>query len=388
MDIAVGRADDAETLIFINYRSTDSANAAAFLHAELSDRFGAESVFLDYESLPLGRDFMPILLDRVRRCAVLVVVVGVGWLDGKIGRRPIDNPDDWVRREMLEALDNDIPVVPVLIGNAEMTSSRLPAELATLANRQRFEVRDRHQRSDIRNLGDYLAKQVPRLREVAEFAQPSRPVAQQMVSGKQMAGILAVVVVVLVAGFLLAVYGLDRPWSTGTDTASTDPADATTPTTPTTTTTTTVDETTTTTTVEPVSILGTVPSSIASTCEPYTESQETLTDGLVNQLTCTTPDGLTVRYLQYTDAASMETAFELHHGGIADETCAEGSALGTYSINEISRGEWACYASTSGTSVMMWTDLRYPVLGLLRDSTLSVQSVSDWFFDNPVVLDE
>jgi hypothetical protein len=52
MDIAVGRADDAETLIFINYRKADSASAAAFLHAELSDRFGPESVFLDYESVP------------------------------------------------------------------------------------------------------------------------------------------------------------------------------------------------------------------------------------------------------------------------------------------------------------------------------------------------
>src|SRR4051794_34789768 len=51
--VAAGRADDAQTLVFINYRSADSPSAAAFLHAELSDRFGLESVFLDYESIPL-----------------------------------------------------------------------------------------------------------------------------------------------------------------------------------------------------------------------------------------------------------------------------------------------------------------------------------------------
>jgi hypothetical protein len=53
-------------LIFINYRREDSASAAAFLHAELSNRFGEQSVFLDSESIPLGRDFAPILRDRVR----------------------------------------------------------------------------------------------------------------------------------------------------------------------------------------------------------------------------------------------------------------------------------------------------------------------------------
>src|SRR4051794_24311537 len=98
-DVTVGRADDVESLVFINYRGSDAASAAAFLHAELSDRLGAESVFLDYESLTLGRDYVPQLLARVRGCAVLLVVVGDRWLDGETGQRPIDDPDDWVRRE-------------------------------------------------------------------------------------------------------------------------------------------------------------------------------------------------------------------------------------------------------------------------------------------------
>lgn len=165
MDIAAGRTDDAETLIFISYRSNDAYTAAAFLHAELSNRFGAESVFLDYEDIPLGRDFAPELLGRVRSCAVLLVVVGNRWLDGEVGQRPIDNPDDWVRREILEALEHDIPVVPVLVEGVEAIPDRLPAELAFLTNRQHFVVRHRSHRMGIGNLGDFLARQIPRLRD-------------------------------------------------------------------------------------------------------------------------------------------------------------------------------------------------------------------------------
>lgn len=161
-EVAAGWADDAETLVFINYRTRDSSSAAALLHAEMADRFGPEAVFLDYESIRLGRDFEPELLARLRGSAILLVVVGDRWLDGEIGHRPIDSPDDWVRREILEALEHDIPVVPVLFPGATLDPERLPADLEMLAKRQRYEVH-RRQRSDIRALGEYLVSQIPRL---------------------------------------------------------------------------------------------------------------------------------------------------------------------------------------------------------------------------------
>jgi len=163
-EVAAGRADDAETLVFINYRISDSSSAAALLHAEMSDRFGPEAVFLDYESIRLGRDFEPDLLARLRGSAILLVVVGDRWLDGEIGRRPIDSPDDWVRREILEALKHNIPVVPVLFPGARLDPQRLPAELDMLSKRQRYEIH-RRQRSDIRALGERLVSQIPRLAE-------------------------------------------------------------------------------------------------------------------------------------------------------------------------------------------------------------------------------
>jgi len=62
--------------IFINYRGEDSHSYGALLHAELSRRFGPESVFLDSASIPAGADFVAQLLGRVRQAAVVLAVIG------------------------------------------------------------------------------------------------------------------------------------------------------------------------------------------------------------------------------------------------------------------------------------------------------------------------
>lgn len=166
MDVDAGRAADAETLIFVNYRGRDAGTAAAFVHTELSRRFGARLVFLDYESIPLGRDFKPVLFARVRGSAVLLAIVGSRWLEGVVGQRPIDDPDDWVRMEILEALEHGVPVVPVLFDGATLSLDRLPPELAVLVDLQYFEIRTRRQRHDIAGLADHLAREIPGLRDL------------------------------------------------------------------------------------------------------------------------------------------------------------------------------------------------------------------------------
>ncbi|MPZ81040.1 MAG: TIR domain-containing protein [Actinophytocola sp.] len=161
MDVEAGRVEGAATLVFINYRSSDAASSAALLHAELSDRFGSNAVFLDYESMPLGEDFEQALLARVCTSAVLLIVVGDRWLDGEFGQRPIDSAGDWVRREILTALEHGVPVVPVLFGG-EVDPERLPRELAVLSTFQYFKIH-RRQRADITALAEYLTSHIPRL---------------------------------------------------------------------------------------------------------------------------------------------------------------------------------------------------------------------------------
>jgi hypothetical protein len=99
--------------VFINYRGQDSHSYAALLHAELSRRFGPESVFLDTESIPAGADYVAQLLGRVRQARVVLAVIGVRWLEAAddSGRRLIDDPADWVRRELEAAFEAGVRVI-------------------------------------------------------------------------------------------------------------------------------------------------------------------------------------------------------------------------------------------------------------------------------------
>jgi hypothetical protein len=141
-------------LVFLNYRSADESFVATLLHEAVSAKLGRDAVFLDYRSIPLGHDFMAALLDSVRRAAVLLVLIGPDWLrPDEAGHRLIDNPDDWVRKEILEALAADVLVVPVLIGDRpRLQADELPDELKIIAQLQYARIRHRHQPQDIHHL--------------------------------------------------------------------------------------------------------------------------------------------------------------------------------------------------------------------------------------------
>ena len=138
--------------VFINYRSGDSHSYGALLHSELSHRLGRKRVFLDSESIPAGSDFVAELLDRLRRSRVLLAVIGPRWLAdiGPDGRRCIDDADDWIRRELVEAFVAGVTVIPVLTDEADLpTAEELPADIAALAQRQYRRLRHREASTDI-----------------------------------------------------------------------------------------------------------------------------------------------------------------------------------------------------------------------------------------------
>lgn len=140
--------------VFVNYRVGDRHNEAALIADGLTRRFGPDQVFFASRSLPLGGDFETGLLVAVRESAVMLAVIGPRWLDISDGggRRRLDDPDDWVRREIAEALRLGIPVVPVLIGDRAWLDSpradQLPADLAALARCQYIRLHYRDLRLD------------------------------------------------------------------------------------------------------------------------------------------------------------------------------------------------------------------------------------------------
>ena len=130
--------------IFISYRRADSGYPAQAIYDKFKDRYGAESLLFDVDSIPLGVDFHAYLDEQVSRCDVLLAIIGERWLNARSddGGRRLDDPDDFVRIEIGSALKRGIPVIPVLIDNASVPKAGdLPAELKPLVRRNGAEVR-------------------------------------------------------------------------------------------------------------------------------------------------------------------------------------------------------------------------------------------------------
>ncbi|MGH6622879.1 MAG: toll/interleukin-1 receptor domain-containing protein, partial [Burkholderiaceae bacterium] len=129
--------------IFISYRRQDSADVTGRIYDRLIQRFNRQQIFKDVDSIPLGVDFRSHLGNVVGRCDLLLAVIGPQWLAvvGPNGRR-LDDPSDFVRIEIEAALARNIPVIPVLVGGAELPAEReLPASLAALTYRNGMAVR-------------------------------------------------------------------------------------------------------------------------------------------------------------------------------------------------------------------------------------------------------
>jgi serine/threonine protein kinase len=130
--------------VFICYRREDSLDATDRLYEKLAAHFGEDFVFMDVDTIPPGRDFRQYLSQSVRECDVLLAIIGDHWLGSQTpaGRQRLEDPADFVRLEIQTALQSEIPVVPVLVGQASMPAeSELPPCLARLAYHHAAEVR-------------------------------------------------------------------------------------------------------------------------------------------------------------------------------------------------------------------------------------------------------
>jgi hypothetical protein len=146
--------------IFISYRRRDASGYAGRLYEALAKRFGNDHVFMDIDTLKIGRDFATALDAAVTTADVLIALIGPGWLNAvdDDGARRLESADDFVRQEIATALArNDILVVPVLVGNASMPkTAQLPDVLHPLARRHAIELSDERWDYDVRRLIEEL----------------------------------------------------------------------------------------------------------------------------------------------------------------------------------------------------------------------------------------
>jgi len=150
--------------IFISYRREDAGGFAGRLSDSLADHFGRHRIVRDVTDIDYGHDFEQAIDRRLGESGAVVVLIGSKWssLTGRDGQRRLDDPADYVGREIVAALQSDVPVVPVLIGYASMPRrDELPERLGALALRNAMTITDERWEFDVARLAKVLAIDVP-----------------------------------------------------------------------------------------------------------------------------------------------------------------------------------------------------------------------------------
>ena len=112
------------TKIFISHRRKDKGYAARGINDALCRKFGKPNVYFDLDSILVGLDWRKQIDDMVAECDVMLVVIGDDWLEtNESGRSRLEDKDDLVHFEVSSALKREIPVIPVLVGNASIPAA-------------------------------------------------------------------------------------------------------------------------------------------------------------------------------------------------------------------------------------------------------------------------
>lgn len=116
--------------VFISYRRADLGGLAHELvwriRDELVARFGTDNVAVDVATILPGEDFADAIHRDIGLSDALVVIIGPQW-EAEIVRRATVGVADYVRIEIESALQRHVPIVPILVGGAQMPSAeKLP----------------------------------------------------------------------------------------------------------------------------------------------------------------------------------------------------------------------------------------------------------------------
>lgn len=130
--------------IFVSYRRSDSQDVTGRIYDRLAVKYSKKQVFKDVDSIPLGVSFPMYLKQMLGKAGMALVIIGPTWLNVKDekGQRRLDDPNDFVRLEVETALRTGMPVIPVLVSNAQMPqASDLPGSMQKLMARNGIAVR-------------------------------------------------------------------------------------------------------------------------------------------------------------------------------------------------------------------------------------------------------
>lgn len=154
--------------VFISYRRSDSLFVTERICDHLSHSF---AVARDIHFIEPGTDYRGEIGIEIGETDAVIVVIGPDWLGttNDQGQRRLDDQRDFVRLEIESAVANQIPIIPVLVGDTDMpATAELPESIRELSFRQSVRIRpDPDFKSDMKKLAKSIGK-------VIRSAVPSR----------------------------------------------------------------------------------------------------------------------------------------------------------------------------------------------------------------------
>src|SRR5262245_11282346 len=164
--------------LFINYRRDDTRHAAGRLYDHLTTHFSDDQIFMDIDQIEPGEDFVEAINRKVSTCDIAIVLIGPNWLHAtdESGKRRLDDEEDFVRMEIVAALERNIRVIPVLIDRAQMPRKHeLPEALAPLSRRNAIELSETRFHADVNRLIEAIKRSLVVAAQGELSATPAAP---------------------------------------------------------------------------------------------------------------------------------------------------------------------------------------------------------------------
>ncbi|HEX6222042.1 MAG TPA: TIR domain-containing protein [Acidimicrobiia bacterium] len=186
--------------VFLSYRREDAEASTGRLRDRLIDSFGESAVFLDVDDIKTGENFRVVISGEITECDAVCVVIGRRWATvERDGHRRLFFQDDPVRREIVGALEAEVPIIPVLVDGAALPAGgELPEAIRPLLDQDAIELRADSYDDDVDALIEAIAVKLPVsslsfASATAAWHRLSRP--RQIVSG--ILGILGAVMLIV-----------------------------------------------------------------------------------------------------------------------------------------------------------------------------------------------
>ncbi len=172
--------------IFISYRREDTSGESGRLKDKLEQVFGHENIFYDVETLEAGLNFDQSIAKALSESKVLLAMIGPHWLkvaDSK-GTIRLLKEDDWVRKEISEAIKRNLRVIPILVNGADMPNQdELPDDLKELTLKHAQELSSSRWNYDVGELTKVLEKIIAKNPESKPHPNP-RPISPPIAKPK------------------------------------------------------------------------------------------------------------------------------------------------------------------------------------------------------------